>query len=96
MQLQLSPNIAALLVASIIWLAVEFRQSRRTRPAATKAQDRCSKVFTFAPAAGIVIDAVLSWTEPGAAIRPPWLTARVSGHGKIPIGGREGSPLTDR
>jgi protein-S-isoprenylcysteine O-methyltransferase Ste14 len=50
---QLSPAVVALLVVSVIWLAVEFRQGRRTRPAATKAQDRCSRIFTFAPSAGI-------------------------------------------
>ncbi|MEY9926293.1 protein-S-isoprenylcysteine O-methyltransferase Ste14 [Catenulispora sp. GP43] len=56
---------------------MEFRQSRRTRPAATKAQDHCSRVFAFAPLAGIAIGAVLSWTTPDAAISPPGLIALI-------------------
>lgn len=83
---QLSPAVAALVVVSVIWLAVEFRQIRRTRPAATKAQDRCSRVFAFAPLAGITIGAVLSWTTPDAAIRPPWLIAAI-GFAALSCGG---------
>jgi protein-S-isoprenylcysteine O-methyltransferase Ste14 len=83
---ELSPEIAALVVVSAIWLAVESRQRRRTRPTATKAQDRSSKVLTFAPVAGIVAEAVLSWTVPDAAIRPPWLIALI-GLGALGCGG---------
>lgn len=83
---QLSPAVAALLVVSVIWLAVEFRQSRRTRPAAIKAPDRCRRIFTFAPSVGIASGAVLSWTTPEAAIRPPWLVA-VIGFAALCCGG---------
>jgi len=83
---ELSPEIAALLVVSVIWLVVESRQRRRTRPTATKAQDRCSTVLTFAPVAGLVTGGVLSWTVPDAAIRPPWLIALI-GLGALGCGG---------
>jgi len=74
---ELPPDIVALLAASVIWLAVEFRQSRRTRPTAAKAHDRCNKVLTYAPAVGLATGLVLSWTVPDAAIRPPWLIAPI-------------------
>lgn len=82
---ELSPDIAALLVASTIWLALETRQSRRTRPTADKAKDRCSRVLTFSPVVGIVIAAVLSWTVPETTIRPHWLIA-VIGFGALGCG----------
>lgn len=74
---QLSPAVAVLLAVSAIWLAIELRQSRRTRPAAVKAQDRCSRAFTCAPLIGVVLAAALSWITPDAAIRPPWLTTLI-------------------
>ncbi|MEZ0109285.1 protein-S-isoprenylcysteine O-methyltransferase Ste14 [Catenulispora sp. EB89] len=74
---ELSPENATLLVVSVIWLAMEFRQSRRTRPTAEKAQDRCGRVLTFAPVTGVVTGAVLSWIVPEAAIRPSWLIAPI-------------------
>ncbi|WP_194909702.1 methyltransferase family protein [Catenulispora rubra] len=83
---ELSPEIAALLAVSAIWLAVESRQRRRTRPTATKAQDRCSKVLAYAPLAGVGAAALLSWTVPDATIRPPWLIALI-GIGALGCGG---------
>jgi protein-S-isoprenylcysteine O-methyltransferase Ste14 len=78
MPTHLTPYVAIFLVVSVAWQAVEFRQMRRRRPTATKAPDRGSRVLTLAPLASIPIAAVLPWTTPDAAIRPPWLIDLIS------------------
>lgn len=82
---ELSPEIVVLILLSVIWLSMEFRQSRRTRPTATKAQDRCPRAVIFAPAAGVVAGTVPSWAVPEAAIRPPWMVT-VIGLGALGCG----------
>lgn len=83
---KLSPDVIALLVLSTIWLALESRQYRRTRPTADEAQDRCNRVLVFAPLAGVITAAFLSWTVPDAAIRSQWLIASI-GLGALCCGG---------